>query len=225
MQDRNYRILKFKAKVFTRNYNYIIADHNSGKSAFIDPSWQLQSHMDLINENNLKPEFVLLTHSHFDHVNLADRMVQKYGCTVYMSKREIDYYRFRCKNLCALEDGDVLSLGGNKINCLLTPGHTAGSMCFLFEHDLFSGDTVFIEGCGLCQIPGGCPSMMYDSIQRIKAVVPLEAKVYPGHSYGLEPGHPLQFLCDNNVYFMFQNADDFVRFRMRKKQHRLFDFK
>ncbi|WP_268964163.1 MBL fold metallo-hydrolase, partial [Paenibacillus sinensis] len=79
-------------------------------------------------------------------------------------------------------------LGDTQITCILTPGHTYGSACYLTSDHLFTGDTVFIEGCGLCDTVGGDPEQMFHSIQRIKSAINPMVQIFPGHSYGKNPG-------------------------------------
>jgi len=132
-----------------------------------------------------------------------------------MHSREAGYYGFRCPNLRLFEDLDRLRVGDTLADCLHTPGHTAGGSCFLLPGHIFTGDTLFTEGCGICHAPGGCPHAMYRSLQRIKKRVDREVQVHPGHSFGKEPGQTLGHLMRNNIYLQLEDEDDFVSFRMR----------
>jgi glyoxylase-like metal-dependent hydrolase (beta-lactamase superfamily II) len=207
------------------NYCYIVLDKATNEALLVDPSWEFNKVVNKLQELDADLKGILLTHSHFDHVNLVDKLIDRYNPQVYMSRAEIDYYGFKCKNLCALNDMDKIYIGSTDVLCLLTPGHTAGGMCFLLSDYMFSGDTVFIEGCGMCNLNGGSPWQMYESIQRIKQIVRPEVKVYPGHSYGKEPGYTLEHIKKENLYFMFTKVDSFVKFRMRGKQRNLYNFK
>ncbi|HEX7057819.1 MAG TPA: MBL fold metallo-hydrolase [Bacilli bacterium] len=206
------------------NYAYLIMDKATKEAAIVDPAWELSKITDLLRETGAKLTTILLTHSHNDHVNLVRPLAEKYGCQVYMSKKEIEYYRFSSPNLNAVNDQDVIQLGHTPITCIFTPGHTAGGICYQLSHSLFTGDTIFAEGCGMCDTEGGSPEEMYESIQRIKAHVNPDTCVYPGHSYGKEPGAPLRHLIANNIYFQFSRKDSFIRFRMRKNQKNLLRF-
>jgi glyoxylase-like metal-dependent hydrolase (beta-lactamase superfamily II) len=137
------------------NFNYIIVDSLSRHAAVVDPAWDQDLIMQTIRQLDVKLEAILLTHSHIDHVHLARPLVQRFSCQVYMSAQEIEYYNFQSGNLCPVQDFEKIALGTTQIICLLTPGHTAGSTCFLLSNSLFTGDTVFIEGCGICNMPGG----------------------------------------------------------------------
>jgi hydroxyacylglutathione hydrolase len=172
-----------------------------------------------------RPTTILLTHSHFDHVNLIEPLIRKFDSQAYMSLKEIEFYKFRCKNLNPIQHNDIIQIGKTKITTLLTPGHTAGSTSFLLSGSLFTGDFIFIEGCGICNTEGGCPEKMFDSIQMIKETVASDVCVYPGHSYGRNPGFPIGYLMENKIYFSICEKNLFINFRMRRNQTNIFDFK
>jgi hydroxyacylglutathione hydrolase len=172
-----------------------------------------------------RPTTILLTHSHFEHVNLIEPLIRKFDSQAYMSLKEIEFYKFRCKNLNPIQHNDIIQIGKTKITTLLTPGHTAGSTSFLLSGSLFTGDFIFIEGCGICNTEGGCPEKMFDSIQMIKETVASDVCVYPGHSYGRNPGFPIGYLMENKIYFSICEKNLFINFRMRRNQTNIFDFK
>lgn len=200
------------------NYMYIIVDTVTRKTAIIDPGWDLDLITSRFEEIGVKPSVILLTHSHFDHVNMVGPLVERYGSSVYMSGIECNYYQFHAPKLTCFEDMEILFLGNTRIQCLVTPGHTAGGSCFLLSDAIFTGDTVFIEGCGMCNKEGGSPGQMYESFQRIKRTVAPHVRVYPGHSYGKMPGYRLDELEKYNIYILFNSKEHFVNFRMRKNQ-------
>ncbi|MED3024746.1 MULTISPECIES: MBL fold metallo-hydrolase [Bacillus cereus group] len=206
------------------NYCYIVLDRISRKSAIVDPAWDLDIIEDKLVELQTIPTHILLTHSHYDHVNLVNPLVERYGSKVFMSAKEINFYKFDCHNLNELEDFETISLGNTLIQGILTPGHTAGGMSFLLSDSLFTGDTLFTEGCGLCDTFGGSPYEMFRSIQKIKKYVKPSVNIFPGHSYGKQPGLTFGHLLKNNIYCLFKDIDQFVAFRMRKNQKNLFDF-
>jgi Zn-dependent hydrolases, including glyoxylases len=191
----------------------------------MDPSWELEKIVRKLEELQVQLRAIFLTHSHFDHVNLVQPLTDLFDPEVYMSKKEIDDYQFRCSNLHDLYDQDEISFGGTRVKCLLTPGHTTGGMCYQWTDCLFTGDTIFSEGCGSCFSKGGSADQMYDSIQKIRTMMHLETRIYPGHSYGMVPGQTMKTLLNQNIYFQFKRKEDFVRFRMRENQGSLFDFK
>lgn len=224
--DKKYKVYKLRTSFFKFiNYCYIIIDKKTGDAVVVDPAWELDRITDKLYESDAKLKGVLLTHSHFDHVNLANSLAGMFDSNVYISEAEINYFDFRCRNLQGLKDLDNIYLGETKIRCLLTPGHTPGGMCYMLEDSLFTGDTVFTEGCGACGFDGGSAEQMFSSIQRIKYEVAPYVLVYPGHSYGIVPGQTIDFLYKNNIYFQINEIEDFINFRTRNRQRGLFEFK
>lgn len=220
----SYKVCQLKT-FFTSfsNYSFIVVDKTTKAALIVDPAWELDKVTASLSELDADLVAILLTHSHYDHVNLVSKLVKKFNCSVFMSKIEIDYYHFRCSNLNALNDMDEMNVGETAISCILTPGHTAGGMCYHLADCLFTGDTIFVEGCGICSTKGGSVDQMYDSIQRVKSMVPPSTRIYPGHSFGKNPGHTVDDLMRENIYFLLDKKH-FVDFRMRKNQKGLFDF-
>ncbi len=200
------------------NYCYFVVDKETGESLVVDPSWEFEKFEKLAEENGRGISLVLLTHSHYDHTNLSNDMYIRYKPTIYMSSVEMLQYGFRGLGVESFEDGQIIKFGNRNIRCIVTPGHTEGSTCYILDDFVFTGDTVFVEGCGVCNLTGSDPHKMYDSIQKIKEVVPSSAYVFPGHSFGKEPGVKFTEICKNNLYFNIEDKQKFVDFRMRSQQ-------
>jgi hydroxyacylglutathione hydrolase len=207
------------------NYTYFVFDADSRESVVIDPAWNLHALAGLMERESLSLKAVFLTHHHFDHTNCADALAEKHDIPVYMAKAEIDYYHFRCRNLQPIEGDRSFAIGRIALSPCLTPGHTQGSMCYRIGRYLFTGDTLFAEGCGLCTCEGGDPVAMFASLAKLKILADDNVLVYPGHSYGLGPGQTFGSLLKSNVYLQISDCEKFVRFRMRKNQRGLFQFK
>ncbi|MFJ6208623.1 MBL fold metallo-hydrolase [Lysinibacillus sp. NPDC092081] len=224
--EKMYEIYKLKVGFSNLvNFSYIIIDTVSKQAAIVDPAWDLELITRTFIELGVEPTTILLTHSHHDHVNMVQPLMKRFDMQVYMSAKEIEYYNFKCRNLNPIQDLERIYVGQTQVSCLLTPGHTAGGTCFLLTDSLFTGDTVFIEGCGICDTEGGSPEQMFESIQKIKRTVNQNVRIFPGHSYGKEPGYPLSYLLENNIYFAIDKKDQFIKFRMRKNQKNLFKFR
>ena len=152
-----------------------------------------------LQEEGLKPEAVLLTHGHFDHVWGVDRLLAEYPVPVYMhpadkdimsqvaqSFRNIDgssplvRHKFTTVDI---QDGDQLNLAGMQWKVLHTPGHTPGSVCYWSEADnlLLSGDTLFAGSIGRTDLAGGDYDALMDSIRTKLLSLPGETDVIPGH--------------------------------------------
>jgi glyoxylase-like metal-dependent hydrolase (beta-lactamase superfamily II) len=207
------------------NYTYLVVDANSKCAIIVDPAWEEDKIEEVLVSMNVKLTGILLTHSHKDHTNLVDYFVAKYHCNVWMSVAEIDYYGYKCDNLIGFNQDQTLVIGGITVKVLLTPGHTKGSTCYLISNNLFSGDTLFIEGCGLCWGNGANPYDMFDSLQLLNNKIGKEVLIFPGHSYGKAPGMAFGEVLNSNIYLHFKQKDMFVAFRMRNDQRTVFSFR
>jgi hydroxyacylglutathione hydrolase len=207
---------------FIKNQCYLIYENNIG--ILIDPAWDYDLINNFLLTEKITLQGILLTHSHLDHTNLAEKFAQTYDVPVFMGDTEITTYQFNCINLVPVNHLQEIPVSGFNIISILTPGHTAGSMCYLIEEHLFSGDTIFIEGVGICVGKGSDAGKMYDSVQFLKTYLNRNTLFWPGHSFGESPGKNLHFLLLNNIYFQFTNKNHFVNFRMRKSQPDPFGF-
>jgi glyoxylase-like metal-dependent hydrolase (beta-lactamase superfamily II) len=158
-------------------------------------------------------------------VNLAETFQKEFDCKVFMSKIEIDYYSFNCNNLNPFESSGLHSIGSIPVMVYLTPGHTAGSACYVIGKNIFTGDTLFVEGCGLCWGKGANPEQMFCSLNMLKEVIPHNFFVHPSHSYGEKPGATFEYVKSNNIYLNIICKEKFIAFRMRENQKGLFEFK
>jgi len=197
------------------NYCYVIFDKNTKEALVIDPSWEIDKINNVILQNDLKLKWILLTHSHNDHTNLVNCLTEKYNSQVFISEFESLFYNYKCPNLNFVNDNENLFLGNMLCQCILTPGHTVGSMCFLIGDYIFTGDTLFTEGCGVCDGNGGSAEEMYYSIQKLKEIIKPNIKVYPAHSFGMTLGKKMIDLYDLNIYLNISAKDMFVDFRNR----------
>jgi glyoxylase-like metal-dependent hydrolase (beta-lactamase superfamily II) len=206
------------------NYTYLIIDLESRKAALVDPAWDKEKIVLTMRAHNAVLTSIFLTHSHFDHVNLVEPLVEQFGVNVYMSKIESDFYHFTCTNLSTISESDVIRIGNTMVSCLFTPGHTAGSSCYMLSNCLFTGDTMFTEGCGLCRSAGSSPIQMFRTLRRLKTQIASNMLIYPGHSFGEIPGQPFAELLQKNIYLQFTNEQKFIKFRMRENQPDSYSF-
>lgn len=164
----------------TWTYTYLIADPVSKDAAFIDPvNTQIDDYMAMLEQEGLNLKFVLETHVHADHITAGGLLRQRAGAQTAVSSL--------CGAECAdiqMKDGDVFELGEEEqIKTIATPGHTPGSVSFLWRDRLFTGDSLFIGGCGRTDFQGGDPGALYDCITQRLFTLPDETLVYPGHDY------------------------------------------
>ena len=162
---------------------YIIFDDKD--SIIIDPGDDFDLIDNAITQNELVPSAVLLTHGHFDHVGAVKSLKEKYNIKVYMNSDDLELLSFmRTKDFdidVDIKNLEEIFVGNIKIKCIKTPGHSKGSVCYIIDDFLFSGDTLFAGSIGRCDLPGGSPVALLNTLSTI--VVKLDDKfiVLPGH--------------------------------------------
>ncbi len=163
----------------------------------IDPGDDAEKIISLIDEKNLEPAAILLTHGHFDHIGAARDIKDRYHVKIYAALEEKETLSNPAVNLSVqmtgealtieadewLEDGREVDIMGQSVRCLLTPGHTVGGMSFYFPKSgaLFSGDTLFAQSVGRTDFPGGSMGVLIRSIREKLFLLPDYVRVYPGH--------------------------------------------
>jgi glyoxylase-like metal-dependent hydrolase (beta-lactamase superfamily II) len=106
---------------------------------------------------------------------------------------------------------DIVQVGEVSIELIHTPGHTPGSQCFLVDNKkLVSGDTLFLQGCGRTDLPGGNPEQLYESLTTKLAHVPDDAVLYPGHLYSAEPSATMAATREGNLVFHPKSLDQWL---------------
>ena len=171
----------------------LIIDEKTNQSALVDCNEFSQKMIDMIGDTDLK--YILLTHGHFDHIIGVKSVKEKYGAQVVISKEDepmLNSSKLSLAVFCnapqnnvdadiIVKDGDEITLGETKIKVMATPGHTSGSVCYIAENCIFSGDTLFYCSCGRTDFPSGSHEQMMSSIQKLKALDG-DYKVYTGHN-------------------------------------------
>jgi glyoxylase-like metal-dependent hydrolase (beta-lactamase superfamily II) len=110
--------------------------------------------------------------------------------------------------------GDVIELGETRVRALHTPGHTPGSACYHIGDRLITGDTLFVFGCGRCDLRGGDPEQMYVTLKDMAARLPAGTIIHPGHNYAAQPTSTMEDQLEGNPFMHFDSADRFVHYRM-----------
>ncbi len=184
--------------------NCYILETNQKNALIIDPGDEAGRIQALLEENALTPKYILLTHGHGDHTGGIEELKRAYpDVKVYVSRNELELlaqprYAFAQKAVGSdhlLDDGDEVDMDDVHIQVIATPGHSKGSVCFLAEDMLFSGDTLFAGDCGRCDLFGGDFGQMKASLKRL-AALPGDYTVYPGHG----PSSRLSYEREHNPY-------------------------
>lgn len=167
------------------NFAYLIGDDGAKIAAAVDPGWDAEKIAGAAEAAGWKIEKILLTHAHFDHAQALARLKELTKAEVYLHRKETEDVS-KTSGINFTEDGTVIEIGGVKVTCLHTPGHTPGSQCFLADGAIITGDTLFVDGCGRVDLPGSSPKDMVASLNRLGKLPP-STIVYPGHNYGGSP--------------------------------------
>jgi hydroxyacylglutathione hydrolase len=167
------------------NYSYLVICEETGEGAVIDPA-EFYPVSQEIERTGVLLRAVYCTHHHADHIGGLDDLRDQFpGLPVY--GHESDKRRIPGMN-CVLTNRSKIRVGNIVGQVLHTPGHTTGSLCYLVEDALFTGDTLFSSGCG--RLFEGSPQQMHDALNNKIKLLPAETKVYFGHEYTV---HNLKF--------------------------------
>lgn len=163
----------------TSTYTYLIADPVSREAALIDPVAScMERDLSLIDELDLTLRLVMDTHTHADHITSSGPISRARGAEIVVSSAsQAEPAHIR------LAHQETVDLGALAIRAIHTPGHTPCSVSYHVEDRVFTGDALFVRGCGRTDFQGGDPGQLYDMITTRLFTLPPETFVYPGHDY------------------------------------------
>lgn len=174
---------------------YIVSGDNQS-CIVIDPASDAEIICNEIAKYNFKLSAIFLTHGHFDHIYAIPELINKFpNAKIYLHKDEEKYLKDTSLNLSPMfgenfvytgkvtcvTDGDILSECGLKFKVMHTPGHTEGSVCYITEDSIFSGDTLFASTVGRTDFPLGSFPTLLSSLNKLKALEK-DYNIYPGHN-------------------------------------------
>jgi glyoxylase-like metal-dependent hydrolase (beta-lactamase superfamily II) len=206
------------------NFTYLLGDRSTGEAVAIDPAYDIPGLLDVLAADDMRLVGALATHYHPDHVG-GDMMGYQIAgvrelltlnpVPVHVQADETPWVQrvtgAGLSDLVQHASGDVVEAGGVRIELIHTPGHTPGSQCFLVDgRYLVSGDTLFLEGCGRTDLPGGDAAQLYESLTQKLAKVPDEAILFPGHLYSAEASAPMGETRRMNFVFKPRNVDEWL---------------
>lgn len=207
------------------NFVYLIGDTETKECVLVDPAWAVDDIVTVAAADGMRITGALATHYHPDHVGGTmfgftvegiARLIAKNPCKLHCHSLEAEGIRkvtgLSTTDLIQHSSGDKVQVGAIEIEWLHTPGHTPGSSCFRLQHALVAGDTLFLQGCGRVDLPGGDPDEMYITLSQRLASLPGDMMLYPGHSYGGMSAQ-LSDVRRLNPYLQAQNLAQFRRTR------------
>ncbi len=203
------RCINVCGESFGANTYILISGH---EALIVDPAVSASAVFEAARAEDAYPIGILLTHGHFDHIISLDTLRQGSALPAYIHKEDAQmltdgkknaFYTFFRKERTwkaaerLLEDGDKIHLGDEELTVIHTPGHTGGSVCYMCGNILVTGDTLFANGIGRCDLWSGSDEQMIASL-KLLSTLPKSTVIYPGHGECTALGNAL----DNAAYYL-----------------------
>jgi glyoxylase-like metal-dependent hydrolase (beta-lactamase superfamily II) len=205
------------------NFVYAIGDRETGEAVLVDPAYAPNELVDVLEADDMTLTGALVTHYHPDHcggdmmghgIAGVRELLERADVPVHIQADEEEWLRIVTEvpesQLRTHTSGDVVMVGEVAVRLIHTPGHTPGSQCFLVDGKLIAGDTLFLEGCGRTDLPGGDPAALYESLTRRLANISDDTVLFPGHMYSAEPSAPMGETRKHNYVFAPRNATEWM---------------
>lgn len=204
------------------NFSYLIGDRVTRECVVVDPAYDVDGLLERVERDGMTLTGVLLTHYHPDHcggsmmgmsIEGIATLLERVKVPVHVQQVEAEFVTEVTgvtDDLVGHGPGDVVMVGEIPIELVHTPGHTPGSQCFLVNNCLVAGDTLFLEGCGRTDLPGGDPAALYESLTTTLAKVPDDAILFPGHQYSVASSALMGDTREHNFVFRPRNAEQWM---------------
>jgi glyoxylase-like metal-dependent hydrolase (beta-lactamase superfamily II) len=206
------------------NFSYLIGDRHTGECLVVDPAYAVADLVAAAEADGMRLTGALVTHYHPDHcggtmmgmrIEGAAELLDVVQVPIHVQADEAEWVLkvtdLQRDDLVAHQPGDTVTVGEVDIELLHTPGHTPGSQCFFVNNCLVAGDTLFLDGCGRTDLPGGDAVALYESLHGPLARVPDTAILYPGHMYSAAPSASMGSTREHNMVFKPRSAAEWVR--------------
>jgi len=161
-----------------QNFSYIVEDETTHEAIIIDPSWDLDKIIQIVEDQNLNPKYIVNTHWHDDHTRGNEELAAE------LSIKIVQHNASDLENDMTVSDGDTIKFGCSELVVYHTPGHSKDSICLVGDGKIFSGDTLFVGNCGRIDLPGGSSRELYHSLFDVISKLDDGLIMYPGHDYG-----------------------------------------
>jgi glyoxylase-like metal-dependent hydrolase (beta-lactamase superfamily II) len=199
-----------------QNFIYLIGDPQTREAAVVDPGWEIPSVLKVLEADGYRLTQAFVTHHHFDHVGGLGEVLSAADVPIYVHRDDAPELRIDPSHLRLIAGGETVEVGRVPVTLIHTPGHTPGSQCLLVSPPespglLLSGDTLFIKACGRCDLPGGNPAQLYESLTRRLAPLDDATVVCPGHNYAEKPTSTIKDEKQDNPFLRIQTVEEFLR--------------
>ena len=205
------------------NFVYLIGDRETKEAVIVDPAYDPAGILGVLEADDMTCVGALATHYHADHVGGsmmgfelagAAELLEEISVPLHVQADEADYVKkvtgLTNENLTQHSGSSTMDVGAISIDLLHTPGHTPGSQSFLVENRLVAGDTLFLQGCGRTDLPGGDPEQLYYSLTGVLSKVPDDAMLFPGHQYSPAPSASMGQTRQDNFVFAPNSAQEWL---------------
>lgn len=205
------------------NFVYAIGDTDTKECFIVDPAWDVQGLIDLVEADGMTLKGALLTHYHADHCGGCVFHLEIEGIVELLNLKDIPIYVQKSEQewvlkstqvapsaLVTVDPGQILTLGQTEVQCIHTPGHTPGSQCFHLNGRLLAGDTLFLQGCGRTDLPGGNPEDLYRSLNTTLLKMPDQTVLFPGHNYTGAKSAPFSVVKQDNKVLRMGSLNQFL---------------
>ncbi len=195
-------------------FAYLVGDEAGGDGLVVDPAAQVEAIIDEAGKHNITIRYIVNTHGHVDHISGNARMKELTGAKIVIHEDDAAMLVSTPPAMLRMfgaqpsppaditvKDGDTLSLGPVTLTVMHTPGHSPGGMCLYMPGYVFTGDTLFVEGVGRTDLPGGSWEVMHRSIEERILRLPDDTVVLPGHNYGRRPTSTVAHEKQHNPFF------------------------
>ena len=202
------------------NFVYLIGDRVTNEAVVVDAAYDIDGILAVAEADGMKLVGAMATHYHQDHVGGSIFGMEIAGLAQLQTRLSLPVHVQRPEasgvmkvtglsetDLVQHDSGDIVTVGEVPIELIHTPGHTPGSQCFLVDGHLVAGDTLFLEGCGRTDLPGGDPDELYFSITQRLAKVSDDTVLYPGHLYAPDPCASMGEVRASNFVYRFKTLD------------------
>ena len=187
-------------------YTYLIASAEGREALIIDPVLEnVHQYIELLKQLDLRLVKVIDTHIHADHVTGASKLKDITKCSTIMG----DHTPAESVEI-KVKDDEYINLDNLKIRAMYTPGHTSDSYCFLMDNQLFSGDTLLINGTGRTDFQNGSSTAAYNSIFNKLLKLPEDTLLYPAHDYKGEKVSTIGKEKKQNPRLQVNSVDEYV---------------